>query len=81
MNLYKFVSLTVFFTAANVFSSEFFSASVRLNSIIFSIPPDPITVGTPIKNPSTPNSPSHNAAQGITLFLSLRYASAISIAH
>ena len=30
-----------------------------------------ITVGTPIKYPSIPNSPSHKAAQGRTLFLFL----------
>ena len=47
--------------------------------MIFSTPFDPITVGTPIKYPSIPNSPSHSAAHGISLFLSLRYDSAISI--
>ena len=42
------------------------------------IPFFPNTVGTPIKYPIIPNSPSQNAALGIILFLSLRYDSAIS---
>ena len=39
-----------------------------------------MTVGTPIKYPSIPNSPSHSEAQGITLFLSLTKLSIISTA-
>ena len=70
---YNPVSWTVFLTAFNVFSNSAFSLSCNLNSNIFSMPLEPITVGTPIKYPSIPNSPSQYAAQGRTLFLSRKY--------
>ena len=70
----------MFFTASNVLFKANFSSSFKSNSRIFSTPPEPMTVGTPIKYPSIPNSPSHREAHGITSFLSYKYDSAISIA-
>ena len=68
---YNPVFWTVFFTSVRVLLRAFFSSSFKSNVRIFSTPSQPITVGTPIKYPSIPNSPSHSEAQGITRFLSL----------
>jgi hypothetical protein len=46
---YKPVSETVFFTTSNVLFNSVFSSPVNAKSRIFSTPPAPITVGTPIK--------------------------------
>jgi len=45
------------FTAATDLSIIACSSALSLNSMIFSTPPDPSTVGTPTKYPFTPNSP------------------------
>ena len=55
-------------------SASIFASSTR------STPPAPITQGTPTYSPFTPYSPSSRQAQGSTRFLSLRKASAISMA-
>ena len=45
------------FTAATDLSIIACSSALSLNSITFSTPPAPSTVGTPTKYPFTPNSP------------------------
>jgi hypothetical protein len=67
-------------TAATDFAHMSFSESSIGNSMIFSIPPAPITAGTPTYMSLMPYWPVKWQAQAKTRFLSFRKEAAIAIA-
>ena len=68
------------FTAATDLSIIVCSSALSLNSITFSTPPAPSTVGTPTKYPFTPNSPFRYTQHGRTRFWSFRIDSTMASA-